>query len=152
MDVMILYLEWMQDAACRGSDEEAMFSPDLEGKPSGEALGALRREVSHREITAKVRHCSVCPVRLRCAEFGWKEEFGVYGGWSPGERRGMDDGTFRLTPIRSKRSPQRDKAAMLVREGLSINDTAVKMEMQPQSVVDYLRQVWVASITQSDNS
>jgi len=31
--------------------------------------------------------CAECPVRLECLQFGESEEFGVFGGLTPGERR-----------------------------------------------------------------
>lgn len=151
-DVMILFIAWMEDAACRLMDDDVFFSPEApEGSPTGKELGRIRAETSQRELTAKTRYCAVCPVRLDCAGFGWTEEFGVYGGWSPVERRNHDEGSFRPTIVRSKISPQRDKAVDLVRnQRLSIPDTAVKMEMTPTSVADYLRQAWTLAVTDSD--
>jgi hypothetical protein len=149
---MILFIEWMERAACRSAlDDDVFFSPDLEGEPTGAELGRIRSETSQREITAKIRYCSVCPVRRDCAALGWNQEFGVYGGWSPLERLMHDRGDYRPTKVRSKISPQRDKAVALVREGLSINDTAVKMEMTAVSVADYLRQAWALALTTESN-
>ena len=150
---MILYLEWIEQAACKGSTDEVFFAPEpeIEGTPSGGELGRLRSETSQRDLTAKIRYCAECPVRLKCAGLGWSQEYGIYGGWSPLERRMHDEGRYRPTQIRSAVSASRDKAVKLVRdEGLSINDAAIKMEMSPTSVADYLRQAWALAVTESN--
>lgn len=157
MDVMILYFsvgdqEWVREAACRDADPEdhdLFFSPEVEGTPTGEELGRIRSETSKREVTAKTRYCSVCPSRVRCALEGWTQEFGVWGGWSPSERNQINDGVYRPSPARRGGSPRRDLAVRLVREGMTVDDVAVKMEISAQSVADYLRQNW-SLVTESD--
>ena len=148
---MILYLEWMEEAACRGTDDPVFFGPDqdTEGIPPGAELGRLRSESAQRDITTKIRYCAECPVRLKCASLGWNQDYGIYGGWSPLERRLHDEKRFTPTKVRAIRSPSRDEAVRLIREGVSVPDTAVKMSMTPTSVVDYLRQAWTLA-TQSD--
>ena len=148
---MILYLEWIEDAACKGTDDPVFFGPDqdTEGTPPGSELGRLRSETAQRDLTAKIRYCAECPVRLKCSGLGWSQEYGIYGGWSPQERRMHDEGRFLPTRVRSIRSASRDEAVRLIREGVAIPDIAVKMSMTPTSVLDYLRQAWTLA-TQSD--
>jgi hypothetical protein len=143
------YPDWMDDAECLDTGDELFFGPDSpDGTPTGAELARLRSETSQRDLLAKTRYCSACPVRRDCAVLGWKEEFGIYGGWSPEQRQAMDKGEFRPTKIKARVSPKRDRAVALVREGLTIPEVAVKMEMTPSVVADHLRQHW-SVITQS---
>jgi WhiB family redox-sensing transcriptional regulator len=63
--------QWMDDAACAeiGTD---IFFPE----PGG------------TNRTAKAI-CSACSVAAQCLEFGFTEEFGIWGGLSPTERRAL---------------------------------------------------------------
>lgn len=64
---------WMDQAACRGLGPD-MFFADGRG-------GHLNRTYD------KVRAiCDGCPVQQACLAWGWKEEFGVWGGRAPSER------------------------------------------------------------------
>jgi WhiB family redox-sensing transcriptional regulator len=70
--------EWQIQAACRGMNASAFYSP------SGERGHARRRrEDRAREI------CRNCPVREPCASFAHttQERYGVWGGMSEHDRR-----------------------------------------------------------------
>jgi hypothetical protein len=157
MDVMILYFslgdpEWIKRAACRAAEDDVFYfpEPESEGKPTGEELGKIRSESSRRELVAKTKYCSACPSRGRCAVEGWKEEFGIWGGWTPAERRQIDRGDYAPSRIRGQASTRRDEAVRLVRQGLSIEDVAIKMNIGIYAVGEHLRANW-AVVTQSDN-
>lgn len=66
--------EWMQDAACHGTDEEVFFGPNEGG--------------AFDPIPAK-RICASCPVRVVCLDYAINEgiRFGIWGGRTPGERK-----------------------------------------------------------------
>lgn len=64
-------------AACRGMAEEDIFFPDRSHGPNGaDAAKAV---------------CAGCPVRVECLEHALEaqEEYGVWGGTTPAERRRM---------------------------------------------------------------
>lgn len=65
--------EWWKRAACRGVDVEVFYP---------EHGGSARRAVAI---------CAECPVRSHCLDdaLARKEEFGIWGGLSPRERRRM---------------------------------------------------------------
>jgi hypothetical protein len=160
LDVMILYFnlgdpEWVQQAACREpepGDHILFFSPEVEGTPTGEELGRVKSEGSERDLLAKTRYCSLCPSRSRCATEGWADDYGIWGGWAPYERRRIDKGEY--TPARVRGvggvSKRREEAVRLVRSGLSIEDTAIKMGVIREVVASYLRANWTV-VTESDN-
>lgn len=62
---------WMTDAACTDMDPDMWF--------------ADKRGTSRQ---AK-RICRECPVQAQCLQHGLREEFGVFGGLTRGERRRM---------------------------------------------------------------
>lgn len=137
---------WTAGAACAESPDDVFFSPDFEGKPEGADLGRIKSETAQREVVAKTRYCSVCPIRRTCELEGWDQEFGTWGGWSPSERDGLKAGTYRPSPVKRPVSARRDQAVKLIRDGLSVEDVAIKMEISAQSVADYLRQNWVLTV------
>lgn len=61
--------EWHRRAACRGVGTDAFFL--IRGQDPGPA----------REL------CGRCPVVAECAEVGQAEDYGIWGGLSPGQRR-----------------------------------------------------------------
>jgi hypothetical protein len=69
---------WMDDAACRGEDVDYFFEYDLNG------IRANR--------VAEFCHMN-CSVRAQCLEWALSvpEEFGVWGGVTPTERKRMID-------------------------------------------------------------
>ena len=76
-------VEWKSEAICRGLDPSLFYS-EIEDKLS------LSNNNSARIV------CRQCPVRLKCLMTAHenKEEFGIWGGTSPKERRG---GVFQRT-------------------------------------------------------
>jgi WhiB family redox-sensing transcriptional regulator len=70
--------DWRVRAACRGVELNLFFGPLRES-----AAAKMRR------ILAAKRVCAQCPVREPCLEFALaqREEFGVWGGMTEGERR-----------------------------------------------------------------
>lgn len=60
---------WQFEALCTPEDSVMMFSE-------------LRSKVAKmKEI------CSACPVQVQCLNFGMDEEFGIFGGLTPDERK-----------------------------------------------------------------
>lgn len=70
--------DWRNRAACLTEDPETFF-PAV----SGVALEAAA-------VPAK-RVCAGCPVRMRCLAWALenREEHGIYGGYTPDERKSM---------------------------------------------------------------
>ncbi len=70
--------EWQIQAACRGMNVSAFYSPNGE-----RATARRRREARAREI------CRNCPVREPCASFALatRERYGVWGGMTELDRR-----------------------------------------------------------------
>ena len=70
--------EWTTRAACAGRDTEDWFPEDR--KTIGEEIES--------SMLAK-RLCQSCPVKAQCLEdaFTMKDEYGVRGGSTPGQRR-----------------------------------------------------------------
>lgn len=140
----------LDDASCRRllpGDEHIFFGEDdHEGAAfDGKYSARLRREQSNREVEAKIRYCAQCPVRLACLEAGWNEEFGVWGGWSPQERA---NGKRLAGRPRSVISEQRETAARLVRGGLSVQDTSVKMDISEKVLRRYLNEYLSLSVSE----
>ena len=69
--------EWMEEAACAGSDLE--FVPSEEGR------------LSHIETNARREVCAGCPVARECLEYAFEQtsslDYGVYGGTTGDQRR-----------------------------------------------------------------
>lgn len=66
--------DWMDDRACRYLD------------PAKFDASAGEQPITARVLSAKAT-CRACPVRVECQEFGMNEDFGVYGGLAPIERK-----------------------------------------------------------------
>lgn len=63
-------------AACIGMDTELFYPPD----------GRMSRE--GRELTEMAKGvCASCGIREDCLEYHLDEEFGIFGGLTPRERR-----------------------------------------------------------------
>jgi WhiB family redox-sensing transcriptional regulator len=75
---------WREEAACKGIDANVFFPAG----ETGEALG--------QAAAAKVL-CEGCPVRMACLDFALvtKQEYGIWGGRTEGERRSLRSGTGR---------------------------------------------------------
>ncbi len=61
---------FMNDGKCKSSqDPDIFFSEDAAGIRQAKMI------------------CATCPVRSKCFEYGQSEEFGIFGGLTPAERR-----------------------------------------------------------------
>ena len=69
-----LHPDWHADAACRGMDPK-IFYPEQGG------YSTLAANVEAQAT------CDGCPVREQCGEQGARDEYGVWGGRRPEERR-----------------------------------------------------------------
>ncbi len=71
---------WKLDGACRSADPETFFP--------------TRGEM---DLIAKAKRiCNGCPVKDECLAYGMEEKFGVWGGTSEKERRGIRSQRRRL--------------------------------------------------------
>lgn len=68
--------DWREFAACLGTDPE-LFFPVAE--PGSEAFEAQARPA--RAL------CAACPVRAQCLAQGLGEDYGIWGGLDPVQRR-----------------------------------------------------------------
>lgn len=68
---------WTDQALCKDFHGELWFPPSLDDRAVPE---------SHYYEIAKMV-CEQCPVQDQCRELGEEEEFGVWGGWSPKDRK-----------------------------------------------------------------
>lgn len=66
----------MHDRACR-DQEPSKFDASPGEKP-----------ITARVLAAKLT-CRICPVRVECQELGMDEDYSVYGGLAPIERRAL---------------------------------------------------------------
>lgn len=81
----------MDEALCRGKHEDIWFPP-LSGERS-------ESEDKYYDIAKMV--CEHCPVQDKCLNLGWDEEYGVWGGTTPKERRDgaiVKQSEYRLIP------------------------------------------------------
>ncbi len=72
--------DWQLRGSCRGMDSEAFFYPEGE-----RGLAKLRREAAAKVI------CGRCPVLDHCRRYALavREQYGVWGGLTPGERMSL---------------------------------------------------------------
>lgn len=64
---------WQDDALCRHSDPDLWYSDD------------------RFATIAAVTTCEDCPVKFPCLKDGLTEQFGIWGGWTPWQRRRLRD-------------------------------------------------------------
>ncbi|MFD6892834.1 WhiB family transcriptional regulator [Streptomyces sp. NPDC059957] len=83
---------WQEDAACRGLGSRLFFYPPGEQRPDREARDAAAKEV-----------CALCPVQRACLRHALEvgEPFGVWGGLSAHERRGLRTAGARRSALHS---------------------------------------------------
>lgn len=88
------------------------------------------------EIAQTKEACGFCPVKAECGELGEDEEFGVWGGMTPEDRRAAK--RFHLLMVEewtnSKINSMRD-------EGLSISAMARELSMPRKTLADRLRRL-----------
>lgn len=73
---------WMDEAGCAGIGSDWWYPP-------------ARRDGSDDSGREAKRVCRSCPVRVECLEYALaiNEEFGIWGGLTPGERRKIPQDT-----------------------------------------------------------
>jgi len=69
---------WSDDALCKGLHSEMWYPPLFKED-------RLAPESQYYELGKLV--CAACPVREECAEAGAEEEYGLWGGQTPKDRR-----------------------------------------------------------------
>jgi hypothetical protein len=67
---------WRVGAACKDKHHDLLFPP----------FSDERSVPEHRYYDLGKMLCEHCPVRLKCAEAGHEEEWGLWGGRTPSER------------------------------------------------------------------
>lgn len=81
-------IKWQELAACTGMDTEIFYSPENIGGPrKGRGVIGERDRI---ELAKKI--CGTCSVRQECLKFAvqHKDDYGIYGGLTPQERRGAE--------------------------------------------------------------
>jgi WhiB family transcriptional regulator, redox-sensing transcriptional regulator len=80
--------EWMEFALCRGVDPEIFFPAAEPGVPLYDAQVARARGI-----------CADCPVRSACLDWAIAsgQDYGVWGGLDPAERRALVHPRLRAT-------------------------------------------------------
>ena len=74
MPLYLVPLDWMSDGLCLQIGWDMFFPPD--DSPVKRQLYKQAKEI-----------CSKCEVLLQCREYGKDEDYGVWGGTTPKERR-----------------------------------------------------------------
>jgi WhiB family transcriptional regulator, redox-sensing transcriptional regulator len=79
--VLSIDRSWQPVALCRGSHSHLFFPP---------STAERKEERERREMRAK-SICNVCPVNSECLEYALtiREPYGIWGGLTETERRGM---------------------------------------------------------------
>lgn len=92
------------------------------------------------EISTEVHQakeaCGFCPVRAECAELGEDEEFGVWGGLAPGDRRAAK--RLRVVNIEQRLNAQ---VKAMMTEGMSISAMARQLAIPRKTLADRLRRM-----------
>lgn len=96
-------------------------------------------EISTEVMQAK-EACGFCPVRYDCAELGEDEEFGVWGGMSPDDRRAAK--RFRVIMLEELVNA---KIRNMATEGRSISGMARELNMPRKTLADRLRRLTQAA-------
>ena len=75
---------WRNAAACLGMDTDLFFPIEVIGGPKG-----ISGEKDRTEAAKKI--CAGCQVQADCLDYALEneEEYGVFGGTTPGERRNL---------------------------------------------------------------
>ena len=69
-------MDWLEDSLCKGKHVDLWFPPSEVPK----SLHSLYYDI------AKLV-CDQCPVRVNCERLGAEEEFGMWGGTTPNDRK-----------------------------------------------------------------
>lgn len=70
-------MDWLDEALCRGKHQDLWFPP----------FGDERLDPEDRYYDIAKMVCEHCPVQQACSYAGADEDFGVWGGSSPSDRR-----------------------------------------------------------------
>lgn len=123
------------EAPCRqpGVDPDWFFAPD--GAEETMSNSELVSWIVEHWLIAKVRYCDGCPLAAQCLEWGWYEEWGVWGGYDPTERAAMRQGeSIRTVKVPPKPSPRREAVVSLVKDGLGVDEAAEQLGTSPTQV------------------
>jgi transcriptional regulator of acetoin/glycerol metabolism len=88
------------------------------------------------EIEEAKQACGFCPVREECTELGEDEEFGVWGGQSPEDRRAAK--RFRVIMLEELVS---NKIRTLHKSGMSVSGMARELGIPRKTLADRLRRL-----------
>jgi transcriptional regulator of acetoin/glycerol metabolism len=80
--------------------------------------------------------CGFCPVRAECAELGKDEEFGVWGGMTPEDRRSAQ--RFLVILVEEQNNA---RIRRMHREGTSISAMARELSIPRKTLADRLRRM-----------
>ncbi|MFI8237635.1 WhiB family transcriptional regulator [Streptomyces sp. NPDC085866] len=80
--------------------------------------------------------CDTCPARIRCAEHGESEEFGVWGGTTPEDRRNARH--FRLIMLEEVTN---NRIREMHRDGVSISAMARELDIPRMTLANRLRRL-----------
>jgi AraC-like DNA-binding protein len=80
--------------------------------------------------------CDACPVRDECAELGENEEFGIYGGMTPDDRRSAK--RFRVIMLEELTN---SRIKNMHGQGVSISAMARELGMPRKTLADRLRRI-----------
>lgn len=89
-----------------------------------------------KKVASAKADCNACPARTECAELGENEEFGVWGGMTPDERR--DARHFRVIMLEELNNA---RILRMHGEGLSISAMARELGIPRMTLADRLRRL-----------
>ena len=88
------------------------------------------------DIAQAKEACGFCPVRTECAELGKNEEFGVWGGMTPEERRTAQ--RFLVIMVEEMNNA---RIRRMHAEGISISAMARELSIPRKTLADRLRRM-----------
>jgi len=110
--------DWLKDAACTDADPDLFFAEHaMENVREAQAI------------------CRRCPVQLDCLRAGQDEDFGIWGGMLPHERR---RGRTR-NRAKERRLRRRSEALDMLDRGFSREQVAGRLGVSVFSIRDYLK-------------
>ncbi|MEU8780025.1 WhiB family transcriptional regulator [Streptomyces sp. NPDC048637] len=89
-----------------------------------------------RDMAHAKEACSHCPARIECAELGEDEEFGIWGGLSPDDRKAAK--RFRVVMIEETLNA---KVRGMQADGMSISAMARELDIPRKTLADRLRRI-----------
>lgn len=143
--------EFAAKASCSRSPEPDLFyGPDADEMETATEAQILAGE---QMTEARIRYCHGCPVVEECLVRGLDEEWGVWGGLVPDQRRKIREGKQVRLPLRLKSSAKlRSDVALRVKGGQTIREVAFDMDLDRGKVMgavsDFLMEALKARGTQ----